>query len=212
MCGGVWKGGYKLLVKWWEFNKSVSAKWFEWRQEAHRSSVLNVYIEKEGAKHDTLLAELMRILHCKRLQVWENEPPVWGELEWSHNHPLVAEVYCYIKCSTVPLPGDMQTRQVFIRRHVPSSMWGISCIGKAGTVGINGAFLGPAGFVHCFFFTFIRAGLRYLLQVSLGFQLDHSKFPPQTFATSFTKKVPHDRYVWVRLTWTFLSILESGIG
>lgn len=93
----------------------------------------------------------MRIQHCKRLHVWENEPPVWGELEWSHNHPLVAEVYCYIKCSTVPLPGDMQTRQVFIRRHVPSSMWGISCIGKAGTVGINGAFLGPAGFVHCFF-------------------------------------------------------------
>ena len=59
---------------------------------------------------------------------------------------------CIAISNIVPLPGDMQTRQVFIRRHVPSSMWGISCIGKAGTVGINGAFLGPAGFVHCFFF------------------------------------------------------------
>lgn len=42
---------------------------------------------------------------------------------------------CIAISNIVPLPGDLQTRQVFIRRHVPSSMWGISCIGKAGTGG-----------------------------------------------------------------------------
>lgn len=164
--------------------------------------MLNVYIEKEGAKHDTLLrwqssCAFSTVNDCRyekmNLQSEGNLndhiiTPWWQRCIAISN----AVLYHFLEtCKLVKFSsGDMCLH--LCGAYLAS--------GRLELWGSMEHFLDLQGLCIVFFLTFIRAGLRHLLQVSLGFQLDHSKFPPQTFATSFTKKVPHDRYVWVRLT------------